>query len=180
MSRLGMLAAFDPRVNYLRGLGTFNPRKRYLHGLGCVSCTRMISPLGQDIEAPDIGPSAPPDISLPSGIVSAPSGPASPYGTFSTTETAPGTTLTPPIFAQSSAQPIAPAFSAAMPTAPMIMGAAPGSVALPGGILAPSQAMALTSAPGTILGVPSQYIMYAGLAIVGLAAISGMGGKKRR
>jgi hypothetical protein len=189
-----MLGAHDPRRRYLTGLGAYNPRQRYLSaynprvrylsnlmdagrrhgisGLGCdagLGCRRCVSPLGQDIDTSEIDPGQsliPIDTS-----------------TFSTTEIAPGTTLVSPpanysslttgpgytaIPGQSNASPLIPIVQAAAGAAPAIAyatGKSPYPSALPGGIVGTK------AAPGTIAGIPSQYLIYGGVALLLVTAL---------
>ena len=194
------LGAYNPRQRYLSGgLGAVNPRRRYLTGLGSrgmglrgfspralagPGCTRCVSPLGQDIDAgalddplnllnPDAGTPglipgtvmAPGDIALPGDITE------SGYST-----TLPGGIISPttgPTFpsGQSSASPIVPIVQAVAGAAPAIAYAAGKS---PYGTTLPKGIVAQQAQPGTVAGIPTNYLIYGGLALLAAVVLGGM------
>jgi hypothetical protein len=193
------LSAYDPRTRHLRGLAAYDarhrltglgidyPRHRYLTGLGCASC-RMLSALGQDIAPPDIGPSAPAptpilitDISSPATIgptstgYTPPVGPTNPGGFYAGTggiiPQQSATPLPPP--------PVAPAISYGAPGSPSAITAITGAVPQVVTAITGGRPM-VTSPPGTVFGVPTQYLVYGGLGLLALTVLGTVGAGKRR
>jgi len=145
------LSAYNPRLRYLSGHGKSHA---YLKGLGC-ECTRMVGPLGQDIAPPDISAGA------PSGGYTVPGASVAPPP--------------PPIPAQSTMAPLAPPTVAAPGTFPAISAGAPTpammAYSVPGGVMATGPGVSAQAAPGTIFGMPSQYLIYGGLAVLAAAVL---------
>jgi hypothetical protein len=180
------LGVHHPRHRYLTGLGAHHPRHRYLTGVGCGcgccgSCavTRMIGPLGDDIAPPSISAGAP--SSAPSLFSTdpsfGPSGPAPPVGATYGPPLPPGY-MPPPL------APVLPASATAAPVAPAISYGSPQSVSqMFASALAPQTyaAQSAASLPGTFLGIPTQYLMYGGLGLLGLTVLGSLkNGKGRR
>jgi hypothetical protein len=148
------LSAYDPRVRYLSGHGKSHA---FLKGLGCdCGATRLVGPLGQDIAPPNIS-SGPPQTgyTIPGYSPSAPP---------------------PPVLTQSSAAPLPPPTIAAPTSYPNISAGAPSAAAMAYGIpgYAPLPTGAAVSAqvpPGTIMGIPSNYLLYGGLALLAAAVL---------
>lgn len=193
------LGAHFPRHRYLTGgMGIFHPRKRYLSGCAgsglmnqpgnrngscnCGCCctpgvTRMLSALGDDIAPPNIGPdtSAPANPTLFASTPTA--GPAPP----------PGATYGPPLppgYMPPPLAPVLPASATAMPVAPSISYGSPQAIAqmFPSSLVPQTYAaQSAASLPGTFLGIPTQYLMYGGLGLLGLTVLGSLkGGKGRR
>ena len=179
------LGAYNPRQRYLSGMGAYNPRTRYLTGLSTraltglgirgmglrgMGCARCVSPLGQDIDAgalddplnlltPDAGTPGliPGTVMAPGDVVTG------------TDITSTGYGLPSAIPAQSGASPIIPLITAAVGAAPAIAyaaGKSPYPSTLPPGIVA--------AQPNTVGGIPTNYLIYGGLALVALVALGGM------
>jgi hypothetical protein len=178
------LQGYNPRARHLRGLrglGVHYPRHRYLTGMGCANCTRMLNALGQDIAPPDIGPSAPPPTPILITDISQP-GPSSPaYGYGPTNPVGPATppslinTLpvsAPPPLVSASTPIAAPAIGYGAPgTAGALTAAVGATPSIISAVTGKPMAVQASAVPGTFLGIPTNALMYGGLAILALAAL---------
>ena len=136
----------------------------------------MIGPLGDDIAPPAISAGAPPSAPTLFSTDSAfgPSGPAPPVGATYGPPLPPGY-MPPPL------APVLPASATAVPVAPAISYGSPQAIAQQyASALAPQSYAMTASAPGTLLGIPTQYLMYGGLGLLALTVLGSAKGGRRR
>ena len=165
--RVRYLSAYDPRARHLTGLRGVDIRTLGMRGLGCGRC---VSALGQDINDPDIVgmPTIPTSSSISTpDIVGMPTGVAPPVAPVAATGS--GSSVAPDIVGLPTFGGTGLVMPTASTAASVAQQLAPNVVGMPG--VAP-----VASAPGTFMGIPTQYLMY---GVLGIMALSVLGGRKK-